>query len=193
MWGSFALVSYVPGPLGASLDGLRQSLQGSDPAHSHITILPPRPLNIPVERASAQAMSILRRFRAFEVELEAVSTFPATNVVYLDLAEGNRLVRELHQALNTGGLADDEQFEFHPHLTLGGGPIAEPALRLAEAEAKEAWSLLDLPKRFLLDEVVSLWTPPDAGPSGDWTRLWNYSLRFGILQYNKAAAIGRTS
>jgi 2'-5' RNA ligase len=127
VWGSFALVSYVPDPLGSSLDGLRQSFPGSDPAHSHITILPPRPLHLPVERASEQATSILRKFQAFEVELEAVSTFPHTNVVYLDLSEGNRLVRELHQALNTGNLADNEQFEFHPHLTLGG-PIAEAAV-----------------------------------------------------------------
>jgi 2'-5' RNA ligase len=192
VWGSFALVSYVPDPLGSSLDGLRQSFPGSDPAHSHITILPPRPLHLPVERASEQATSILRKFQAFEVELEAVSTFPHTNVVYLDLSEGNRLVRELHQALNTGNLADNEQFEFHPHLTLGG-PIAEAAVRLAEAEAKQAWNLLNLPKRFLLDQIVALWTPPDAGPSGVWTRLWTYSLRLGVLQQHNKAAISRTS
>src|SRR4051794_28470576 len=122
-WGSFALVSYVPDPLGTFLDNFRHSLAESDQTQAHVTILPPRPLRVPLETASEQATSTLRTFSPFEVELDAVCRFPRTDVLYVSVSIGNSAVRELHRALNTGSLADSEQFEFQPHLTLGG-PVA---------------------------------------------------------------------
>ena len=40
----FALVSYIPDPLGAFLDDLRLKLAPKCKPHAHITILPPRPI-----------------------------------------------------------------------------------------------------------------------------------------------------
>jgi hypothetical protein len=55
----FALVSYVPGRLGEFLDRLREELVTGCKAHSHVTLLPPRPLSISTERAATVARSLI--------------------------------------------------------------------------------------------------------------------------------------
>ncbi|MBV9265096.1 MAG: 2'-5' RNA ligase family protein, partial [Acidobacteriaceae bacterium] len=115
-WGFFALVTYVPDPLGSVINNLRLSLPGEF-RQTHITILPPRPLRLPVDAASDYSRRVLNQFGPFEVELTSVDRFPVTNVLYLDLAEGSEAVHELHDALNTGDLLFREEFEFYPHLT----------------------------------------------------------------------------
>ncbi|HEX4772450.1 MAG TPA: 2'-5' RNA ligase family protein [Bryobacteraceae bacterium] len=189
-WGAFALVSYVPDPLGSLLDNFRHSVSGSDQAQAHVTLLPPRALRVPLETASEQAASTLRAFSPFEVELDAVHRFPVTNVLYLGISCGSNNVRELHRALNTAGLAAHEQFDFQPHLTLGG-PFPEPS-DAAEASVSNAWSKVQLSKRFLMDEIVALWANPLAAPQESWTRVWTYNLRRAHY-HTHAAAIGRTS
>ena len=119
-WGSFALVSYIPDPLGSFLHDLRRSFPGEHNPQPHITILPPRPLKLPVDAALQRAHNVLLQFAAFEVELSKVRFFPETNVLYLDIAKGNRVLHDLHEALNAGDLDHSEEFEFRPHLTLSG-------------------------------------------------------------------------
>lgn len=189
-WGAFALVSYVPDPLGSLLDKFRHSFSGSDQARAHVTLLPPRPLRVPVETASEQATKTLRTFSPFEVELDNVRRFPLTNVLYLGISAGNSSMRELHKALNAGGLAATEQFEFQPHLTLGG-PFPEPS-PATEASVSNAWDKVKLSKRFFMDEIVALWASPFTAPRDSWTRVWTYNLRQAHYQ-SYAAAIGRTS
>src|ERR1039458_2013161 len=57
----YALVSYVQAPLGSFLDRLRLRLTPECRPHAHITILPPRPLCAPEERAEAEIRDILAR------------------------------------------------------------------------------------------------------------------------------------
>lgn len=173
-WGSFALVSYIPEPLGSFLDGLRQSLSGDGVPQAHITLLPPRPLLLSVELASEQVLKLLTGFRAFPVELSAVRRFRQTNVLYLDVGEGSARLHALHDALNRGDLAHNEEFEFRPHLTLGIPPCPrdiEPLRKLAQA----AWESAPVTGRFLLYEIVCLWLPHDGLPS-QWQRLWSHNL-----------------
>ena len=40
----FALVVYIPGPLGVFLDELRRELVPHYNPHAHVSVLPPRPL-----------------------------------------------------------------------------------------------------------------------------------------------------
>jgi 2'-5' RNA ligase len=160
-WGSFALVSYIPDPLGSFLHNLRASFPGEHNPQPHITLLPPRPLKLPVDAASQKAHNILLQFAAFEVELSKVRSFPETNVLYLDIAKGYRVLRDLHQALNAGDLDHTEEFEFRPHLTLSGR-VESAHLPWVRREAETAWYSSDHPRRFTLDEVIFLWLSPES-------------------------------
>lgn len=187
-WGFFALVSYVPDPLGSRLDGMTQALPGVPFKQAHITILPPRPLRVPVDEASRYTREILRQFDAFEVALRGVKRFPVTNVVYLDLAEGNTEVHRVHDALNTGELAFEEQFEFHPHLTLAGPASGTDDMDEVQARAESMWSELEPKERFTVREIVALWANP-LGEKLSWERLWAHQLREA---QSKAAYVGIT-
>jgi 2'-5' RNA ligase len=188
-WGSFALVSYIPDPLGSYFDSLRQILPGKENPQAHITILPPRPLKLPVESASLQAKKILERFSRFEVELAKVHFFPETHVVYLDIAEGNAPLHDLHDALNTGDLDAAENFEFRPHLTLGG-PVPEQDVEEVRTQAEQDWHASGWSPRFAIDEVVFLWLRP-SGSWDDWHRLWSHRLK--TEGSGKAATAGPTT
>jgi len=185
-WGFFALVTYIPDPLGSFLQGLREILPNNDSSEAHITLLPPRPLKLPVEMASEQASAILRQFPPIEVELTKVRRFPETKFLYLDLAEGSSLIRDLHDALNQGDLFDAEEFEFRPHLTLGG-PVTPGALDSAQQQAELTWGGEHCPPRFTIQEVVCLWLSPDKG-QGEWRRLWTQRLSPNAARSSAAAA-----
>lgn len=173
-WGFFALVTYVPAPLGAVLDDIRQSLPGSHFAQAHITILPPRPLRLPVDAASAYARHVLAPFTSFEVELNEVKVFPETAILYLNLSDGDRMVHDLHDALDSGDLFHREEFEFRPHLTLGG-PIPPQSLSQSRREVEEVWASLGDQKRFSVREIVALWATDD-GSGLRWERVWSHQL-----------------
>ncbi len=190
-WGFLALVSYIPDPLRSVLHGLRQILPGDDSPQPHITILPPRPLKVPVEAASKQAQKILRDFKAFDVELSHARFFPETNFIYLEIAQGDSLLRDLHDALNTGLLQDDEEFEFRPHLTLGR-PLPLADITAVEKQVDDAWRSAACYRRFALDEVVLLWLSSNSS-NGEWHRLWSYSLTERKAAAAQSAAAGITS
>jgi 2'-5' RNA ligase len=173
-WGFFALVSYIPDPLRSFLEEVRETLPGNDSSQTHITLLPPRALKVPVEVASKLVRSILSQFPAFEVELSKVQRFAETSFLYLDLTEGNSFVHALHAALNTGDLADLEEFEFRPHLTLGG-PVSPTKLDFAQHQAETTWDSARCSPRFTIKEIVFLWLSPESA-HGEWRRLWTQTL-----------------
>jgi 2'-5' RNA ligase len=185
-WGFFALVSYIPDPLGSFLQGLREILPNSDSSEAHITVLPRRVLKLPVETASAQARSILRQFPPFDVELSQVRRFPETKFLYLDLGEGSSVVHDLHDALNKGDLFDAEEFEFRPHLTLGG-PVSPGVLDSAQYQAELTWNAEHCAPRFTIEEVVCLWRSPDSA-QGEWRRLWSQKLTLQAARSSAATA-----
>lgn len=186
--GSLALVNYIPDPLGAFLHSLRRLLPGEENPQAHITILPPRPLQLPVEAASLEARRVLDRFTRFEVELSNVRSFPDTNYLYLDVVEGDAKLHAMHAALNAGGLSHVERFEYRPHLTIGG-PVNESALESIQRKAERAWRASACSRRLMVDEIVCLWLP-HGGTSSDWRRLWSHWLS---AQAGKGAAAGTTA
>lgn len=185
-WGFFALVSYIPEPLSSFLQGLREILPNNDSSEAHITLLPPRPLRLPIETVSKQARSILRQFPPFDVELSTVRRFAETKFLYLDLGEGNSLIHDLHDALNRGDLSDPEEFEFHPHLTLGG-PVSPGTLDLAQEQAEVTWSGEHCAPRFTIQEVVCLWLSPNSA-QGEWRRVWSQKLSPNAARTSAATA-----
>jgi 2'-5' RNA ligase len=100
---------------------MRRELVSSCVAQSHITILPPRALFAPERAVSRQLQTDLDAFSKFLVHLTDVKVFASTSVVYLGVGLGHDRVIDMHQALNRGSLESEEQFSFHPHVTLAQG------------------------------------------------------------------------
>jgi 2'-5' RNA ligase len=173
-WGCVALVSYVPSPLGAVLDRLRHPPVGAENPRAHVTLLPPRPLQAPIEVASLAIQETLRSFSAFQVQFSGIRCFPETNVIYLDIGEGKSALHTLHDSLNTGVLADSEAFEFLPHLTLSSSLPTEVSEEVRQ-DIEAAWTQVMVPRSYWLEETVLLWISP-ANEGGSWQQLWNLRL-----------------
>src|ERR1700738_4010261 len=84
----FALVVYIPDPLGAFLDDLRRELVPLYKPHAHVSVLPPRPLSVDWQEASRQARAVTESWEPFEVELTRVDMFPVSEVIYIEVGRG---------------------------------------------------------------------------------------------------------
>jgi 2'-5' RNA ligase len=115
---SFALVAYIPPPLGSFLDALRLELAPESAPHAHVTILPPRPIPVAPEAAWEQIYAGIRDLAAFEISAARVEVFALTSVIYLGLGNGRLQLESLHAALNSGPLGCAEPFPYHPHITI---------------------------------------------------------------------------
>ena len=114
----FALVIYIPDPLGRFLDDLRRELAPHSNPHAHVSVLPPRPLAVEWQVAAGQARALTEGWAPFEIELAGLQIFPVTNVIYLEIGAGAAELRRIHAAMNTGALEFEEPFPYHPHITL---------------------------------------------------------------------------
>jgi len=148
----YALVSYIPEPLGSFLDRLRLRLAPECRPHAHVTILPPRPLCGPEERAQAEIRDISSQFHVFEIELGGVQMFEASEVIYIQVDCGARELRQMHQMLNSGAAQYDEPFQFHPHITLAQNL---PHERVAETlqQARQFWGEWKGKVNFAVEEL----------------------------------------
>jgi 2'-5' RNA ligase len=150
---SFALVSYIPDPLGSFLDRLRQELAPQCHAKAHVTVLPPRPISGPPEDAWRELTRSLRDFPPFLLELADIQIFPVTDVVYLSVGLGHRELESMHSALNKGRFALAEPFQYHPHVTLfqelERGDVAA-VVELAERR----WREFAHPRSFTVDQLT---------------------------------------
>src|SRR5712664_122234 len=85
---SFALVTYLSGPLAGFLDELRHDFGPDSRAKAHVTVLPPRPLasSVPHVMAAGNAWDELKirlqDFQPFRVEIGEIEVFPETQVIY---------------------------------------------------------------------------------------------------------------
>src|SRR5580704_18032139 len=114
----FALVIYIPGPLGAFLDDLRRELVPHYNPHAHVSVLPPRLLAVDWQIAAAQVRRLSLGWEPFEVQLTALDIFKVTDVIYLEVGGNSGALREMHVAMNTDALAFQDPFPYHPHITL---------------------------------------------------------------------------
>jgi hypothetical protein len=154
---------------------MRQLLSVEAGSQPHITILPPRPLTMPVEEAKQKLTSIFARWHAFYVELCGIEVFPGTNVLYLEVSEGGDMLSRLHAELNAGDFAHEELFQFHPHVTVGG-PVPQEELGAIRRNAVDVWESHLRPCRFKIQEIAFV-SIAAHGARGDWRRLWVHKLR----------------
>lgn len=149
----FALVTYIPGPLGSFLDELRCELEPQSLApRAHVTVLPPRGLLCQTEssQAWAQLETELPKFQSFEVGLGAVEIFDKTNVVYLAVAHGGAELHAMHTRLSGGRLKWDEQFPYHPHITIAQKIDPQQAIEIRDA-AQDRWNRYRGPRSFFAE------------------------------------------
>ncbi len=154
----FALVSYIPDPLGTFLDNLRLELVPNCSPHAHVTVLPPRPIHGCAEEAAAELEILSRHFRGFEVELGEVEMFPESKVVYIGLRRGEQELRSLYRELNRGAVDFREPYPYHPHITIVQNVEPEKVARMFDL-ASQRWKEYTGPRTFpvhTLDFVKNL-------------------------------------
>src|SRR5579862_1863992 len=78
----FALVCYIPDPLGRFLDDLRLELTPGCRPHAHVTILPPRPLHDELKDSVRQIADDVRGIAPFRIETGDIEIFDSSHVVY---------------------------------------------------------------------------------------------------------------
>ncbi len=149
----FALVIYLPDPLGRFLDDLRCELVPSDKPHAHVSVLPPRPLAVEWQVASEQVRSLTEAWSPFEIELTNIDVFPVTNVIYLQLGAGAAELEGLHTAMNARALAFHEPFAYHPHVTLAQ-ELTSADVAAAHALARRRWQSYQGKRSFRAERAV---------------------------------------
>ncbi len=150
---NFALVSYIHGRLAGFLDGLRAELKPGCTLRAHVTVLPPRPVDLNVDDSIRHLVAECREVPPFRVTLGAVSVFEKSNVVYLALTRGADELRELNADLDCDAMEYCCKFPFHPHITLAQDLTPEQAASLADI-ARKRWAAYDGPREFVVEELA---------------------------------------
>lgn len=163
----YALVAYVRNSLGEFVEDLRRELHPSH-AHlpAHVSILPPRPLIGSEADALENIVNICKNVEPFEISLGSVETFlPTTPTVFLQISFAAYKLRELHDLLNSGGLAFDEPLPFMPHMTIAKLSTPERACEVL-AVSRDRWDHYEGPRRATIDSVTFV-----RGRDHSWTDL----------------------
>jgi hypothetical protein len=181
---SFALVSYVPDPLAAFLDQLRQELVPTCFLRAHVSVLPPRPLLVPADEAWRHICGLAPLFPPFDVQLTEVRVFPGSNVIYIALAADGDRIAEMHAVLNTNGLEFAEAFRFVPHITLAQELPPRDVEAVAEM-ARKRWGEHPHERGFRLDTITFV----QNTEGNNWIDLGEYRLGTGYVQLLEPMAL----
>jgi 2'-5' RNA ligase len=172
---SFALVSYLPSPLGEFLDRLREDLVSECRAKAHVTILPPRPLLCQSPDALSELSAALAEVAPFRIELGDVEVFPVTQVVYLSVTVGAMELKQLHSSLNMGRLWFQEPFEYHPHVTLAQD-LDTTMVAAAAEEARRRWQEFKSGRSFEVNRLTFVQNTLE----NRWEDLDGFALASGV-------------
>jgi len=160
----FALVIYIPDPLGKFLDDLRRELVPGCNPHAHVSVLPPRSLSVDWRIAGEQVRTCADAWAPFDITLGGIERFPVTNVIYIELARGGSELHRMHSLMNTGTLESVEPFEYHPHITLAQ-EISPGHVEEVSRLAQQRWAEFTGPRKFRADRAAfvrntigNLWT-----------------------------------
>jgi 2'-5' RNA ligase len=149
----YALVIYVPDPLGRFLDDLRRTLVPDCNPHAHVSVLPPRPIAGDWQAAREQVRETMAAREPFDISLARIGIFPITNVIYLELAKGAAEMHSLHAAMNADALKFDEPFQYHPHITLVQD-VPSDQVQALSTKARDMWASFDGPRTFRADRAT---------------------------------------
>jgi 2'-5' RNA ligase len=165
----------VPEPLAGFIERFRREAQPGCIARSHLTFLPPRPLDIPLDQIRTELETGLRNQPAFQVELCEVRVFESSHVVHLSVGKGWDHAQRIHQILHRGHLECKECFDYHPHVTLAQD--IDPANVAAVAElATRRWKEFSGRRDFLVDHVTLVQNTVE----NRWTNLGEFALNVPV-------------
>lgn len=159
---NYAVVSYLGGELGQFIDSLRRHF---DPTLAswlaHVTLLPPRPLQAPLEAPLDDIRRQCASVEPFEAAIQGVSTFwPVSSVVYLSFSQGADRLVELHGALNSGLLAYPEIHPYVPHITIAQ-ELDERGKDNVLAEVRREWARYGAETSFRVESLFLVQKTPD--------------------------------
>ncbi len=169
---SFSLVAYLPEPLAGFVDSLRREVEVGSTVRGHITLLPPRPLPCTSEQAWAELQGPLQRVQPFRVELDGVRVFPVSQVLHLAIGPGFEDLRRLHGLLDRGACRFQENFDYHPHVTVAQFLPVE-AIPHARAVAEARWREFSGDRGFLLERLTLV----QNTEQNHWLNLRDFDLR----------------
>ncbi|NKX53213.1 2'-5' RNA ligase family protein [Arthrobacter mobilis] len=133
--GLAGVVIGIPEPMATELENWRASF--GDPLAAvippHITLVTTTPVT-DWDAAAEHVRQVAREQAPFTVTMQGTGTFrPVSPVVYVNVSEGFDSCVELHRKLQSGPLARDLEFEFHPHVTVAHG-VSHASMDAAEYE-----------------------------------------------------------
>jgi 2'-5' RNA ligase len=133
--GQAGIVIGIPEPIATELENWRASF--GDPLAAvippHITLVTTTPV-ADWDAATAHVREVARGQEPFTVTMRGTGTFrPVSPVVYVNVSEGFDHCVELHRKLQSGPLARDLEFDFHPHVTVAHD-VSQASMDSAEAE-----------------------------------------------------------
>lgn len=149
----YALVAYIPGPLGKFLDDLRRELVPGYEPNAHVTLMPPRRIAGMPSEAMRQIGDYLSVVPPFDLVSGAVAMFPKTDVIYIEICSGRRMLEDLHRGLNQGVLAFEEPFPYHPHITLAQELPPERVAGVLDV-ARRRWAAFTEDRSFRVNELT---------------------------------------
>jgi 2'-5' RNA ligase len=167
----YALVIYIPEPLGQFLDELRRELVPGCNPHAHVSVLPPRPLSVDWHTASEEARVLAEGQKPFDVQLTDVEIFPRTEVIYLEVGAGGSELRSMHEAMNAHALEFQEPYPYQPHITLAQ-EIDHKEVACLHELAVRRWQEFRGPRTFRAERAVFVQNTHD----NVWMDLASYSL-----------------
>jgi hypothetical protein len=173
----YAMVFYIPDPLGCFLDDLRRELVHHCNPHAHVTVLPPRPLFVDLQTALDEIVQLAANWRPFDIELGHVQVFAETDVLFLNIAhDAEQELRRMHQELTVERLAFQEPYPYHPHVTLAQ-EIAHDAVPALTEVARRRWREYRGPRNFRAERAVFVQNCVD----NVWIDLAEVSLSEGLV------------
>ena len=175
---SFSLVAYLPEPLAGLVDTLRREVQPGCTARGHVTLLPPRPIQAPVEHACAEIAAVLETEFTFDVHLGKVCVFPASRVVHLSVGDGSSTLIRLHRVLNRGAFEHLEMFYYHPHVTLAQGLESDAVVKATEI-ATARWQGYEGKRSFAVERVTLV----QNTEQNNWQNLREFALRTPVIAW----------
>jgi 2'-5' RNA ligase len=168
----YALVAYIRSELGEFVEELRRELH---PVHAHLpthlTVLPPRPLQGTEDQAVAMLRQLGAPVASFQVELGEVESFmPATPTVFIRVSQSGYRMRELHDLLNQDPLAYSEPFPYMPHVTVAKLDSNEQAMEVLQT-SKARWQNYSGSHRITVERLTFV-----RGSEHTWTDLAEINL-----------------
>lgn len=151
------IVILLPDPLAGRVHEVRSALGDPVPMPTHITLVPPTPVDPSrLTAVAAHLGAVAADEEPFEVRLQGTASFrPVTDVTYLRVVEGGDACDRLQRRTRSGPLSSVElRYPYHPHVTVAHD-VPPAALDRAERE------LAGVDEAFTVDRFVLFTGEPE--------------------------------